>query len=310
VRLVTTSRGLGALRGADVVDLSPVAASVLQLIMLGEEGLERARAHVEEADPLLDGRLLAPVPRPPNHVYCVGWNYPQHYDEGVGKRAGQETEQLARPAFFTKPAGAVIGPGDAIAYDSEVTEQLDYEGELAVVLARGGRSIREEDALGHVFGYTLANDVSARDVQRRHGGQWLKGKGMDTYCPLGPVLVTADEIDPRALVLRCSVNGEVRQEMSTGAMIFPIETLVAELSFGMTLDPGDVLLTGTPPGVGFAREPQVFLRPGDLVEVEIDEIGRLANPVEHASLAQPRGASAASKSRVTAAPPAGSTAAT
>ena len=272
----------GALRGDEIVDLSGVAAGILELIELGAEAVERARDLAENGPAVATAdavRLHAPIPAPRRHVYCVGWNYPKHYDEGVGRRAGQETEERSWPAFFTKPPATVIGPGEAIAFDPAVTERLDYEAELALVLGTGGRSIPEDRAHAHVFGYTLANDVSARDVQRRHGGQWLKGKGMDTYCPLGPVIVTADELDVESLVLRCTVNGEPRQEASVGAMVFPVARLVAELSFGMTVVPGDILLTGTPTGVGFAREPQVFLQPGDLVAVEIAEIGRLENPV-------------------------------
>jgi 2-keto-4-pentenoate hydratase/2-oxohepta-3-ene-1,7-dioic acid hydratase in catechol pathway len=179
----------------------------------------------------------------------------------------------------------VVGPSEAIAWDSAITEKLDYEGELAVVLGRSGRSIPREDAFSYIFGYTLANDISARDVQRRHGGQWLKGKGMDTYCPMGPVLVTADEVDPTALRLQVTINGVMRQDDSTGNMIFPIDELIATLSHGMTLRAGDIVLTGTPAGVGFALEPAVFLTPGDVVEVTIEEIGTLRNPVEERSLA-------------------------
>jgi 2,4-diketo-3-deoxy-L-fuconate hydrolase len=272
----------GAVRGGDVVDLSRVVDGILELVELGRDGLERAREQTDRGPAfarLDEVRLHAPIPVPRRHLYCVGWNYPRHYDEGVGRRAGQETEERNWPAFFTKPPAAVVGPGEAIAYDPAITERLDYEAELALVLGGAGRSIPEERALEHIFGYTLANDVSARDVQRRHGGQWLKGKGMDTYCPLGPVLVTPDELDVESLILRCTVNGELRQEASVGSMVFPISTLVAELSFGMSVVPGDILLTGTPTGVGFAREPPVFLGPGDVVAVEIAEIGRLENPV-------------------------------
>ena len=287
MRLVTYSAAggaprPGALRDHDVVDLSTLAAGVLELLERGGDTLERAQELAERAPAaasLETARLHAPIPVPRRHLYCVGWNYPRHYAEGVGKRAGQETEERSWPAFFTKPPATVVGPGDGIAFDPRITEKLDYEAELALVLGRGGRSIREQRAHEHVFGYTLANDVSARDVQRRHGGQWLKGKGMDTYCPLGPVLVSADELEVESLVLRCAVNGEQRQEARIGTMVFPIARLVAELSLGMTVYPGDILLTGTPPGVGFARDPQVFLRPGDVVAVEIPEIGRLENRV-------------------------------
>jgi 2,4-didehydro-3-deoxy-L-rhamnonate hydrolase len=281
----------GALRAHEVVDLGGVAESVLALVEGGDDALEEARRVVDSAPsvgPLDDVRLLAPIPDPRGHLYCVGWNYPRHYDEGVGKRAGQETDELAFPAFFTKPPTTVIGPDEPISWDRDVTEKLDYEAELALVIGRGGRSIPEDEFAAHVFGYTLANDVSARDVQRRHGGQWLKGKGMDTYCPMGPVLVTPDELDdPKALRLQARVNGEPRQDDVVGNMIFPLERILAELSFGLTLRPGDIVLTGTPAGVGFAREPKVFLAPGDVVEVEIAGIGVLRNPVEERSLTTP-----------------------
>ena len=278
----------GALRGSDVVDLGGIAESVIALIEDGDDALEEARRVLESAPavgPLDEIRLLAPIPRPRSHLYCVGWNYPRHYDEGVGKRAGQESDEREFPAFFTKPPATVIGPDEAISWDGNVTEKLDYEAELAFVVGRGGRSIPEDDFARHVFGYTLANDVSARDVQRRHGGQWLKGKGMDTYCPMGPVLVTADELDdPKALRLTARVNGEPRQDDLVANMIFPLERILQELSFGLTLRAGDIVLTGTPAGVGFAREPKVFLVPGDVVELEIAEIGVLRNPVEDRSL--------------------------
>lgn len=279
----------GALRGKDVVDLGSVADSVVALVEGGSDALDDARRVFESASPvgsLAEITLLAPIPIPRGHLYCVGWNYPRHYDEGVGKRAGQETDEREFPAFFTKPPTTVIGPDEAIAWDRNVTEMLDYEAELALVVGKDGRSIPVDDVAEHIFGYTLANDVSARDVQRRHGGQWLKGKGMDTYCPMGPVLVTADELrDPKRLRLLARVNGEPRQDDVVGNMIFPLERIVQELSFGLTLRAGDIILTGTPTGVGFAREPKVFLAPGDVVEVEIAEIGVLQNPVEERSLA-------------------------
>ncbi|MGV0874500.1 fumarylacetoacetate hydrolase family protein [Mycolicibacterium sp. XJ879] len=275
----------GAIRGDEVVDLSAICSEILDLVAdptLFEEA-KRAAATSESSIFLTDVRLLAPIPRP-GHIYCVGWNYPKHYEEGIGKRAGQETDERKFATFFSKPNGSVIGPGDAIAWDAAVTTKLDYEGELAVVIGRGGRSISEECAKDHVFGYTLANDITARDIQRRHGGQWQKGKGMDTYCPMGPVIVTADALDERSLTLRSLVNGEVRQEASTGSLFYSVERIIEQLSLGMTLEPGDVILTGTPSGVGFAHDPPLFLEPGDVTEVEIAEIGRLVNRVEKIAL--------------------------
>lgn len=275
----------GILRGDDIIDLSEICTEILDLVsdpVLLEAAVKAAVAG-DVAAALTDVELLAPIPRP-NHIYCVGWNYPKHYEEGIGKRAGQETDERKFATFFSKPNHTVIGPGEAIAWDAALTTKLDYEGELALVIGKQGRSICESAAREHIFGYTLANDITARDIQRRHGGQWQKGKGMDTYCPMGPVLVTADELDERELTLRSRVNGETRQEASTGTLFYPVETLIAQLSLGMTLEPGDVILTGTPSGVGFALDPPVFLKPGDVTEVEITEIGRLVNQVQEIAL--------------------------
>jgi 2-keto-4-pentenoate hydratase/2-oxohepta-3-ene-1,7-dioic acid hydratase in catechol pathway len=178
--------------------------------------------------------------------------------------------------YFTKPATAVVGPGDPVVHHA-ITQELDHEVELTAVIGRGGRDIERSQALAHVFGYTIINDVTARDLQKRHT-QWFKGKSLDTFCPMGPVLVTADEIpDPQALGIRLRVNGKTRQEATTAQMIFGVPALLAALSAGMTLEPGDILATGTPSGVGAATG--AYLGPGDVVEAEIDGLGCLTNPV-------------------------------
>ena len=188
------------------------------------------------------------------------------------------------PVFFTKPPTAVIGPGAAVPIFPHLSTQIDYEVELAVVIGTAGRDIPPERALAHVFGYTIVNDITARDVQRRHGGQYFKGKGLDGSCPMGPWIVTADEIpDPAGLAIRSRVNGELRQDSTTAAMIFDIPTLIASLSAGLTLEPGDVLATGTPSGVGYAMDPPRFLADGDVVACEIEGIGVLENPVRVAA---------------------------
>jgi 2-keto-4-pentenoate hydratase/2-oxohepta-3-ene-1,7-dioic acid hydratase in catechol pathway len=221
------------------------------------------------ARPLGKTRLLAPIPRLRKNVYCMGRNYAEH----AAERGAAPPE---RPVFFTKPPTAVIGPGAPIVHHA-VTQALDYEVELAVVVGLPGRDFSREDALAHVFGYTVLNDVTARDLQKAHQ-QWFKGKSLDTFCPMGPVLVTADEIpDPQALGIRLRVNGVVRQEATTAQMIFGVADLLAALAAGMTLEPGDVLATGTPSGVGAATG--AYLKPGDVVEAEIDGIGCLTNPV-------------------------------
>ncbi|MGH3145408.1 MAG: fumarylacetoacetate hydrolase family protein [Rubrobacter sp.] len=221
---------------------------------------------------LEDARLHAPVPRPAK-VICIGLNYEDHAEE-TGAPIPEQ------PIVFAKYANSIVGPGEAIVIPS-ITEQPDYEAELAVVIGRTARNVPESEALDHVFGYTNANDVSARDVQLGEGGQWTRGKAIDTFCPTGPHIVTRDEVpDEQSLSVRCILNGEVVQDGHTSKMIFSVPELVAFLSTGMTLVPGDVIITGTPPGVGMARDPQLWLKSGDEVSVEIEGLGTLTNPVE------------------------------
>jgi 2-keto-4-pentenoate hydratase/2-oxohepta-3-ene-1,7-dioic acid hydratase in catechol pathway len=221
------------------------------------------------ARPLARVKLLAPIPRPRKNIFCMGRNYAEH----AAERGAAPPEQ---PVFFTKPPTTVIGPGAPIVHHA-VTQALDYEVELAVVVGRPGRDIPADRALDHVFGYCVLNDVTARDLQKAHQ-QWFKGKALDGFCPMGPVLATVDEVpDPQALGLRLRVNGEVRQAATTAQMIFDVRTLLSVLSAGMTLEAGDVLATGTPSGVGAATGR--YLKPGDVVEAEIDGLGCLTNRV-------------------------------
>jgi 2-keto-4-pentenoate hydratase/2-oxohepta-3-ene-1,7-dioic acid hydratase in catechol pathway len=215
-------------------------------------------------------RLVAPLA--PGKIVAIGLNYLDHLRE-----TGMDAP--ARPLIFAKFPTSVVGPGAAIEFDRAVTERVDWEGELAAVVGRRMRNVSEDDALDHLFGYTVANDVSARDVQFADS-QWVHGKSLDTFCPLGPAIVTADEVpDPQALRLRTRVNGEVVQESSTGEMIFGVAELLAFCSRSFTLEPGDVLLTGTPWGCGEFVDPQRSLADGDVVEVEIEGLGSLRNPV-------------------------------
>ncbi|VVD78323.1 5-carboxymethyl-2-hydroxymuconate isomerase [Pandoraea iniqua] len=278
-----------AIRQDDAWVLLPVAmGDMVALIEGGASALAQAREYVTAAQaervPVSDAHLLAPITRFRRDVLCTGWNYWDHFEEGKGKRDGQDVPKPTAPTFFTKGPDTVLGPYDDIAYDATVSAKWDYEAEMVVVIGKTGRSIPVERAMEHVWGYCLANDISQRDLQRRHGGQWLKGKSIDASMPLGPWLVPADEIDPARVHLECVVNGTVLQSASTAQMAFSIPELIAELSFGMTLRAGDVLLTGTPSGVGNAREPQIFLHEGDDVIVRGSGLGELRNRLVKANL--------------------------
>jgi 2-keto-4-pentenoate hydratase/2-oxohepta-3-ene-1,7-dioic acid hydratase in catechol pathway len=257
-------------------------ATMLGIIRAGAPLLERLR-HLAAKPPvgstaLGDVKLHAPIPRPAKNVFCVGWNYLPHFEEGAKKL--QEDRKLPEwPVFFSKAPTTVIGPFDNIPFHANVSTQCDWEVELGAIIGTGGINITQDDAMRHVFGFTVVNDISWRDVQRRHGGQWHKGKSLDGSCPIGPWIVTADAIDPTNLRVTCRVNGVTKQDSNTKHMYFKLERLVADLSAGTTLEPGDIISTGTPEGVGFARTPPEFMKPGDLCETEIEKIGILRNPI-------------------------------
>ncbi|MBS0847641.1 fumarylacetoacetate hydrolase family protein [Citrobacter sp. JGM124] len=227
-------------------------------------------------------RLLAPIPRPARNIFCVGKNYTDHAREFThsGFDAGQTDLNAvpASPIVFSKTPETVIAHGDAIWNASGVSEALDYEAELAVIIGKGGRGITQSAAMSHIWGYTIINDVTARDWQKRHQ-QWHLGKSFDTFGPMGPVAVTADEIEGNNLDLKCWVNGELRQSSNTRHLIFDLPTLIETISAGITLHPGDIIATGTPEGVGIGFTPPRFLKPGDLVTIEITGIGRLENRI-------------------------------
>ena len=281
------SRELAAQRGAPRRERGGFPRTLLGLIQAGQPAMllaheawsygknlvehqaieELARRKV--AYPVKRVKIGAPLPAPARNVFCLGRNYADH----AAERGAAVPEH---PVYFTKPGAAVVGPGDDVVHHA-ATAELDYEVELAVVIGAGGRDIARADALRHVFGYTIINDVTARDLQKRHG-QWFKGKSLDTFCPMGPVLVTADEIpDPQALAISLRLNGEIRQQSHTSKMIFPVDQCIEVLSQGLTLLPGDIIATGTPDGVGAATGS--FLRPGDRVEAEIEAIGVLTNRI-------------------------------
>lgn len=284
-----TATAAASLSGGRYLDLSKVApvASLVDLIAGGPSVLAAAAAAVAAAEAGGHGAavlpaetpLLAPIPAPRKNVFCVGRNYAEHIAEG--DRAQKQNVGVTQyPVFFTKPPTSIVAPdGDVLIFPT-VSEAIDYEVELAVIIGTPGRNIAKADAMDHVFGYTILNDITARDIQRRHGGQYFKGKGLDGSCPLGPSIVTADEIaDPHALSIGLSVNGDARQNGSTADMIFDIPTLIASLSEGITLEPGDIIATGTPSGVGYAMDPPQFLKDGDVVVCDVSEIGTLRNTV-------------------------------
>jgi 2-keto-4-pentenoate hydratase/2-oxohepta-3-ene-1,7-dioic acid hydratase in catechol pathway len=245
--------------------VQPVAAGDLLEILRGE-GL----SPVGDSVPVGEVRPLAPLR--PGKIIAVGQNYMDHIRE-------QGAEPPGEPVLFPKFPTSVIGPEEEVRWPEGLTAQVDYEAELAVVIGTEARGLREEDALDVVFGYLPANDVSARDLQFGDG-QWTRGKALDTFLPLGPVVVGREEVaDPQDLPVTCRVNGETYQKSSTREMLFPVSVLIAFISRSFTLEPGDVILTGTPNGVGYFRDPQVFLNPGDRVEVEVGDFGVLSNPV-------------------------------
>jgi 2,4-didehydro-3-deoxy-L-rhamnonate hydrolase len=269
------STALGRVEGDRIVELLGIG-SLHELLARETAGAAPDGAVVE-----LDAvELEAPVAPLRRNIFCVGWNYPEHFDEGKAHRLNQAAELPDRPTFFTKATGTLIGPRDPIDGHPGISVTMDWEVELAVVIGTGGVDIPANRALDHVFGYAVANDASARNIQAGHGGQWFRGKSLDRTCPIGPWIVTRDEIDDlTGLAISCRVNGEVVQDARLGDMYFDVPHIIAELSSGLTLEPGDVILTGTPPGVGFARTPPRYLAIGDVVESEIERIGLLRNEI-------------------------------
>jgi 2-keto-4-pentenoate hydratase/2-oxohepta-3-ene-1,7-dioic acid hydratase in catechol pathway len=275
---------IGLLGEEAIVDLSSVAQDMISLIELGEPALARARelaATAVAAIPLVEVKLLAPIPTPRRNAMCVGKNYAEHARESYEAR-DEQVITTEYPVIFTKATTSINGPYDDIPYDATVSEQLDYEAELAVIIGRRVKNASREEALAAVFGYTVLNDVTARDLQTLHK-QFFKGKSLDGSCPMGPWIVTADELsDPYTRCITCRVNGELRQDSAAETMTFDIPTIIGHLSRGMTLLPGDIIATGTPSGVGFAMKPPIFLRPGDVVECAIEGIGTIRNRITEA----------------------------
>ena len=297
---------VGLVQKQEVVDIDLAARALntrpydqmLDLLEGQDEGLQTLRAILEKAQgrlfsevrsfanigavhDLSSVHLAAPIPRPRKNIMCLGRNYYDHALESYQAR-GEERPQGDAPVIFTKATTTINDPYGQIVIDPAISTQIDWEAELGVIIGKKGKNIFEEQALDYVFGYTVLNDVTARDIQDRFK-QFFKGKSLDGYCPIGPWIVTADEIpDPQELALRLSVNGVNKQEGNTRDMIYPIKTIISLLSQGMTLEPGDIIATGTPSGVGFARKPPEFLKAGDVMETEIAGIGLLRNEVVNA----------------------------
>jgi 2-keto-4-pentenoate hydratase/2-oxohepta-3-ene-1,7-dioic acid hydratase in catechol pathway len=296
----------GLVQGQEIVDIDLAARAlkiapyeqVLSLIELPDEGQSifqailakaqgrmfsevRSFANLGAVHSLASVTLFSPIPQPRKNIMCVGLNYYDHALESYQSR-GQERPAGDSPVIFTKATTTINAPYGKIVIDPTVSEQIDWEAELGVIIGKTGKNISEAEALSYVFGYTVVNDVTARDLQGRYK-QYFKGKSVDGYCPIGPWIVTADEIpDPQNLALRLRINGVTKQEANTGSMIYSVATIISQLSQGMTLEPGDIIATGTPSGVGFARKPQEFLKAGDVMETEIDGIGLLRNEVINA----------------------------
>lgn len=285
MRLVTVSTESGPLGGVRRVDGSVASlqrwgySSVEQLIESGPDAWARVEEESDSAggDWLSDVRLLSPLLRPPRNILCIGLNYVAHHDEGERSSSIPEV-----PVVFTKPWTTIIGPDQPLILETSATDKADWEAELAVVIGRGGKNVEEGAAFEHVFGYTLANDVSARDIQLANGptSQWHKGKSLDSFCPMGPELATTRSIpNVDALQIKLEVNGVLKQDFRVADMYHSIPKLIAYLSRGMALLPGDVILTGTAAGVGVWRDPPEFLRPGDHMRITCQGLGELATPV-------------------------------
>lgn len=278
--LVVDVQRLGLAHGIDLpadmldfIDLGPTAVQTLRQLVTASRLAWPVRAVL----PATNVRLLAPIPRPRKNIFGIGLNYVEHVAES-SRTLDTAKELPKQPVIFSKPPTCVIGTGEAIAHNARLTQQLDWEVELAVVIGRRACRVSAAEALSYVFGYSVMIDVSARDCRR--AGQWIYSKGQDTFGPFGPCIVTADEIaDPQALDLWLTVNGQMKQQSNTRWMLFKVPHLIADISAGMTLEPGDIIATGTPEGVGAGRTPQEWLWPGDVVEAGVQGIGSLRHPV-------------------------------
>ena len=266
---------------ASTVTSVPGGQDLLSLIDNWDGAAAELAALTGEAIPVADVELLAPIPLPRRNIFCVGRNYVEHAKEFANSgydATASATAQPEYPVVFTKAPSTVIGTGADVDPHTGVTSELDYEAELGVMIGTGGRGISKAEAVDHVWGYTIINDVTARDLQKDHK-QWFLGKSLDTHCPMGPWAVTRDEVGDGPLDLHCTVNGETRQKATTADLIFDIPTIIETISAGITLQPGDIIATGTPVGVGIGFTPPRFLTSGDVVEISISKLGTLRNRI-------------------------------
>jgi 2-keto-4-pentenoate hydratase/2-oxohepta-3-ene-1,7-dioic acid hydratase in catechol pathway len=291
---IEASARLGVLEGDSVVDVQALGAafgedfpaSMLDLIDLGPDGLAvlkrlldktRGAWPVRTTVPFVNVRLLAPIPRPRKNIFGIGLNYVEHVAES-SRSLDTSSDLPTQPVIFSKPPTTVVGPGDPIEHNAAITRNLDWEVELAVIMGRTACKVSEDAAMSHIFGYSILIDVSARD--NRRAGQWIYSKGQDSYAPFGPCIVTADEVENvHDLDLWLTVNGARKQGSNTKHMLFKIPTLIADISAAITLEPGDIIATGTPEGVGAGRTPQEWLWPGDVIEACVEGVGLIRNPV-------------------------------
>ncbi|MDR0810299.1 MAG: fumarylacetoacetate hydrolase family protein [Gemmobacter sp.] len=281
---VEAAARLGVIDGDFVIDAGRLGLpdTMLGLIEAGPAATAALREALPAAPwqaklPRANVTLLAPIPRPKKNIFGIGLNYLDHVAES-SKMLDTAKDLPKQPVIFSKPPTTIIAPGEPIRHNADLTRQLDWEVELACIIGTRAARVSRADALGHVFGYSVVIDVSARD--NRRAGQWIVSKGMDSYAPFGPVIVTADEIpDPQVLDLWLTVNGVEKQRSNTRNMLFKVDELIADISAGITLEPGDIIATGTPEGVGAGRDPQEWLKPGDTVVASVEGIGTLHHPV-------------------------------
>ena len=278
--LVVDLARFGAARGVDLpstmlgfIDLGPAAVAAVSALIVDCGEIFPLGCAV----PLANVKLLAPIPQPRKNIFGIGLNYTEHVAESA-QSLNTSPDLPRQPVIFSKPPTSVIGPDEPILHDREITQQLDWEVELAAIIGTRAKGVSRADALQHVFGYTVCIDMSARDCRR--AGQWIYSKGQDSYCPMGPVIVTADEIpDPQTLDLWLTVNGVEKQRSNTAHMLFKVDELIADIARGITLEPGDIIATGTPAGVGAGRDPQEWVWPGDVIVAAVEGIGTLRHPV-------------------------------